>query len=241
VLNASLSWPCAELTPQLIERARGELLAEPAPVQVWLWRTDFEESRCAGLARVLSPAERAAAERFRFPRDRARALVSRAGLRLLLGGYLNLPAENVAFAAGGTGKPRLAGTGAVSFNLSHSGACAAAAVSRGRELGIDIEQIRPDAAWRDIAARFFSPEERAWLDSRVEPGAFFRLWTAKEAVLKAAGTGLAAPLHRICVRPGEDAPPWNLRELDLAAGYAGAVAFDGPPAILKVMTQFGYQ
>lgn len=217
------------------------LTSEPAPVHVWLWRTDLEESRCAELAGILSPAERAAAERFRFPRDRARAVISHAGLRLLLAGHLNLPPESVAFVTGDSGKPRLAGTGAVSFNLSHSGVYAAAAVSRGRELGIDIEQIRPDAAWRDIAARFFSPEERAWLDSRVEPGAFFRLWTAKEAVLKAAGTGLAAPLHRICVRPGEDAPPWNLRELDLAAGYAGAVAFDGPPAILKVMTQFGYQ
>jgi 4'-phosphopantetheinyl transferase len=229
VLNASLTSPCAEL------------LSEPAPVHVWLWRTDFEESRCAGLAGLLSPAERAAAERFRFPRDRARALVSRAGLRLLLAGYLNLPAASVAFAVEGAGKPRLAGTGAVSFNLSHSGAYAAAAVSRGRELGIDIEEIRPDIAWRDIATRFFSPEETAWLDSMPEPEAFFRMWTAKEAVLKAVGMGLAAPLDRIRVRPGEDAPPWNLRELNLAPGYAAALAFDGPPATPKIVTQFGCQ
>jgi 4'-phosphopantetheinyl transferase len=217
VLNPSLTSPCAEL------------LSEPAPVHVWLWRTDLEESRCAELAGMLSAAERAAAERFRFPRDRARAVISRAGLRLLLAGYLNLPPGSVTFATGDSGKPRLAGTSAISFNLSHSGAYAAAAVSRGRELGIDIEEIRPDIAWRDIAARFFSAEETAWLDSMAEPEAFFRLWTAKEAVLKAVGIGLTAPLDRIRVRPGEDAPPWNLRELDLAPGYACAVAFDGPP------------
>ncbi len=199
-------------------------------MHVWFWRTDFEESRCAELARLLSPAERAAAERFRFPRDRARSVISHAGLRLLLAGYLNLPPESVAFTVEGAGKPRLAAPGAISFNLSHSGVYAAAVVSRGRNVGIDIEEIRPNVAWRDIAGRFFSAEEAVWLDSMPEPESFFRLWTAKEAVLKAAGTGLTAPLDRIRVRPGEDAPPWNLRELDLAPGYAATLAFDGPPA-----------
>jgi phosphopantetheinyl transferase len=219
------------LTPERIARARLELPREPAPVHIWLWRTDVE----AFAAQVLSASERAAAARFRFPRDRARATSSRAGLRWLLGGYLGLPPERLVFAVGGEGKPRLAGVGAVSFNLSHSGIYAAAVVSRDREVGIDLERIRPDAASRDIAARFFTGEERAWLKATPGVEAFFRLWTAKEAVLKAMGTGLSTPLERLSVRPGQDAPPWNLRELALAPGYAAAVAFDGPPVEPEVM------
>jgi 4'-phosphopantetheinyl transferase len=221
-----------ELAPEPIARARRELQKEPAPVHIWLWRTDIE----AFPAEVLSPTERAAAARFRFPRDRTRAKCSRAGLRWLLGGYLVVPPESLVFAVGAEGKPRLAGSGAVSFNLSHSGIYAAAAVSRGREVGIDLERIRPDAAGRDIAARFFSSEERAWLEATPGVEAFFRLWTAKEAVLKAMGTGLSTPLNALSVRPGEDAPPWNLRELDLAPGYAAAVAFGGPPAEPQILS-----
>jgi len=67
-------------------------------------------------------------------------------------------------------------------------------------------------------------------------GGVLRLWTAKEAVLKAMGTGLSTPLNALSVRPGEDAPPWNLRELDLAPGYAAAVAFDGPPAEPQILS-----
>ncbi|MGO9096664.1 MAG: 4'-phosphopantetheinyl transferase family protein [Bryobacteraceae bacterium] len=220
-----------ELAPELIARARRQLLHEPAPVHIWLWRTDIE----AFPAEVLSASERAAAARFRFPRDRIRATSSRAGLRWLLGGYLGVPPESLVFAAGAGGKPCLAGAGAVSFNLSHSGIYTTAAVSRNREVGIDLERIRPDAAGRDIAARFFSGEERAWLDATPGVESFFRLWTAKEAVLKAMGTGLSTPLNRLSVRPGQDAPPWNLRELDLAPDYASAVAFDGPPVEPEVM------
>lgn len=220
-----------ELAPEPIAKARRELLKEPAPVHIWLWRTDIE----AFPAQVLSASERAAAARFRFPRDRARATSSRTGLRWLLGGYLGLPPETLVFAVGAEGKPRLAGAGAVSFNLSHSGIYAAAVVSRDREVGIDLERIRPDAVGRDIAARFFSSQERSWLDATPGMEAFFRLWTAKEAVLKAMGTGLSTPLNALSVRPGQDAPPWNLRELDLAPGYATAVAFDGPPVEPEVM------
>lgn len=228
--------PCRELASHVLQRARDELLVEPAPVHVWFWRTDFEEGRCTELAAMLSPTERAAAARFRFPRDRTRALVSHAGLRLLLGAYLGVSPESVPLEAGGSGKPRLAGVNALSFNLSHSGAYAAAVFSRGREVGIDIEQIHPAVAWRDIAGRFFSAEERTWLDSQASAEAFFRLWTLKEAVVKAVGTGLAELLDRISVRPGRDAPPWHVRNLDLAAGYAGAVAFDGPSAAPEVLT-----
>ena len=221
-----------ELAPEPIANARRELLHEPAPVHIWLWRTDIE----AFPADVLSASERAAAARFRFPRDRTRATSSRAGLRRLLGGYLEAPPESLVFAVGAEGKPRLASAGAVSFNLSHSGIYAAAVVSRDREVGIDLERIRADAAGRDIAARFFSSEERAWLEATPGVEAFFRLWTAKEAVLKAMGTGLSTPLNALSVRPGEDAPPWNLRELDLAPGYAAAVAFDGPPAEPQILS-----
>jgi 4'-phosphopantetheinyl transferase len=222
--------------------SRHELAADPAPVHIWLWRTDYDETQCAEVAHMLTPAERTASARFRFPRDRARALTSRAGLRLLLGGYLGLAPETIVFSTTAAGKPRLADSVAITFNLSHSGACAAAVISRGREVGIDLEQIRSGPDWHAIAARFFTEEEQAWLAATPGAAAFFRLWTAKEAVVKAAGTGLALALEHITVKPGEDSPPWNVRELDLAPGYAAAVAFDGPPAAPKILSlQFGCQ
>jgi 4'-phosphopantetheinyl transferase len=234
-------WPCIELAPELLEWACGELLCVPAPVHVWHWRTDFEESRCASLLQLLSPAERDKAASFRFPQDRARSLIAHAGLRRILGAYLGLSPEGISFAVTATGKPCLADAAAVSFNLAHSGAFAAAAVSRGRDIGIDLEQIRPGPGLGGIAERFFSPAERAWLESQTGQWleGFYRLWTAKEAILKAAGTGLAAPLDQAPVRPGADAPPWHLRELDLAGGYAATVAFSGAPAPLRVLTPQG--
>jgi 4'-phosphopantetheinyl transferase len=230
--------PCNELTPELLASARSELLSSPPPVLVWHWRTDFEEGRCASLHQLLSPSERDKAASFRFARDRARSLIAHAGLRRVLGACLGIAPDRVTFAVTAAGKPGVADADPVSFNLAHSGRIAAAAVSRGREIGIDIEHIRPAAGLGAIAERFFRPAERAWLESQGDQWleGFYRLWTAKEAILKAAGTGLSGPLDQTAVRPGQDAPPWNLRELDLAGGYAATLAFDGAPAPVRVLT-----
>jgi 4'-phosphopantetheinyl transferase len=82
------------------------------------------------------------------------------------------------------------------FNISHSGDYAALAVSD-REVGIDIEKtaLYSEAA----AARCFSPEEREWMNS--QDGSFSRIWTAKESLMKAIGTGFSLSPSSFCVLP----------------------------------------
>ena len=139
----------------------------------------------------------------------------RAPLLGLLGAYLGRPAGSVRLASGAHGRPAFAEVSALDFNWSHSGALAVVAVARGVAPGIDIERVRPrPRAWA-VAQRYFTPAEVSAL-SLLAPDerevAFLHLWTAKEAVLKALGRGLAFGLHRLDI--GYDGGTPRLRALD---------------------------
>lgn len=93
------------------------------------------------------------------------------------------------------GKPYLKHFPGVQFNLSHSGPYGVCALSD-TPVGVDVELIRPLV--RDVAKRFFTETEQAWL-SRRPPEEFFRLWTRKESFTKALGKGLTLPLDSFSV------------------------------------------
>jgi 4'-phosphopantetheinyl transferase len=112
------------------------------------------------------------------------------------------------------GKPQLAAraeTTDLQFNLAHSGELALVAVTRGCEVGVDAEQLRPIVHWQDIATRYFHPSESGAIDA-VEPSArneaFLRCWTRKEAILKALGVGLGHSLASFVVPIDEPAGQW---------------------------------
>lgn len=210
----------------------------PVPVDLWLWPLDAETPPTADPAALLSPDETARAARFVLRRDALRHVAARGGLRRILGLYTQSPPRSLRFAYGPGGKPRL--PGGPSFNLSHSGGWAALAVGPpGLSLGLDIEKPR---LWDPCLARtFLSAREYATLTAlppEDRAGALLRCWTRKEALIKAEGGGLAIPLDSFSVghRPGVGAvleaaaPPlapageWLLHDLDLADGYAGALA-----------------
>lgn len=128
---------------------------------------------------------------------------------------------------GENGKPYFEDTG-VSFNLSHAGQYALCAVGPG-ELGCDIELVRPFK--ERVAERFFHPSETAMLAAEPDPAKrqalFFRLWTLKESVLKAAGTGLTQPLNSFYISFENGVPAAgglylgvSLKEFTAPAGYA---------------------
>lgn len=221
------------------------LPSEPLPaageVHVWQTALDLGEVALARHLAVLSADEGARADRFRFGHDRAAFAAARAWLRTVLAAYLGAEPAGLRFGYGPDGKPDLGPHGTpVRFNLSHSGGRAALAVATGREVGIDIEAIRPVDP--DIAGRFFAPGEiRTW--SALTPGerlaAFFRCWARKEAYLKALGTGLgttALDSFEVSLAPGDppavlavDGDPraaarWQVAEIDAGPGFAGAVA-----------------
>jgi len=223
------------------------LVLDRDEVHVWRASLDQPKSLSETFLRTLAADERARAGRFYFAKDREHFIVARGVLRAILSGYLNRLPECVAFCYGPHGKPALAGeTGAdaIRFNVAHSRGVALYAVTRGREVGIDLERIRLDLAVMEIAGRFFSRREVATLGTlptEAQRHAFFRGWTRKEAYIKARGEGLSLPLDEfdVSLAPGEPAAVlgtqrdpceafrWSLRELPLAADYVAALAVAG--------------
>jgi 4'-phosphopantetheinyl transferase len=200
------------------------------------------------LESALSPDEMARADRFHFVNDRNRFVVARGLLRELLGNYLQQNPASLSFSYGQHGKPSLSGEYAASelcFNLSHSAGLAVYAIARGRNLGIDVEHIRPESAGDEIAERYFSAREASDLrtlppEAKVE--GFFHCWTRKEAYLKATGMGLQIPLESFAVSllpempakfvEGVD-PRWHLAAYHPADRYVAAVVYDGAPSSIQ--------
>ncbi|SDV46041.1 4'-phosphopantetheinyl transferase family protein [Chitinasiproducens palmae] len=166
----------------------------PADVDVW----DIDLAGQPETQRHLDAAERARTARYLHLRDRVRFAGTRSVLRELLGAYLNESPSALRFAVSGNGRPELAaGFGALSFNVSHAGERALAVVSRKRIVGIDIETRDPGLDWQPLTRLVCTAAEHAVLaayDVDARRDAFLRCWTAKEAILKALGLGIAEGL-----------------------------------------------
>lgn len=189
------------------------------------------------LALTLSENERKRAARFLRDEDRRRFVAARGALRKILGGVIGLAPERVAFVYGPHGKPALSG-GDVRFNLSHTAGRALIAWTRGAEIGVDIEAVRPLRFGARIARRYFSEDEQAALagitDASWEEG-FFRCWTRKEAFIKAVGDGLSHPLRTFTVPldrvvsdepvrvAGDDRVLWQVSTVDAGPGFLAAI------------------
>jgi 4'-phosphopantetheinyl transferase len=150
-----------------------------------------------GFSRRLPPEERGQYHRLGSEGRRWEFLWSRLFLRQVLSGYLGNDIWNLEFGDQDRGKPFLDGSG-LQFNLSHTDGVIACSVGR-HALGVDIEKIDVQArkSWTLIAERCFSPAEREYLGSRPDGSqaeAFFRMFTMKEAYVKALGCGLGLSL-----------------------------------------------
>jgi 4'-phosphopantetheinyl transferase len=223
-------------------------------VSVWTATLNRSEGERTAWESTLSPDELARANRFHFVKDRDHYVVARGLLRKLLGEYLHQDPRKLEFTYGPYGRPELSGAAAASgasFNLAHSGGLAAYAISRGRNLGIDVERIQAESAGEDIARRYFSTREVSDLQSlppKEKVAAFFRCWTRKEAYLKALGTGLQTPLDSFSVSllPDQPAlflegvtPDWRMETFQPAGGYAGAVVYSGLPCTVRYFSISG--
>jgi 4'-phosphopantetheinyl transferase len=213
-------------------------------VDVWLADLNRSGFPAREIDRILSQEEQERAARFHLQRDRNHFAAGRAMLRSILGRYLNADPCHLQFSRGPHGKPVLAterGADALCFNIAHSHDVVLCAVARGRDIGVDVERVKPDVDVDLIAERFFSQREIAAL--RMLPPerklkAFFTCWVRKEAYVKARGDGLAMGLDSFSVSfsPGEppalldvqghpeEALAWSLRELDVAPAFAAALA-----------------
>jgi 4'-phosphopantetheinyl transferase len=190
------------------------------------------------LATLLSPSERARAERFRFPHHRESYIIRHGILRTLLGRYLGIKPETVEFRYGEFKKPEVANTkDTIHFNDSHSGGLVLYGFTRACPIGVDIEHLRPVEHFEQIARHYFSPREFQLLNTLPEADrirGFFSLWTRKEAFLKATGEGIGQNLAKIEVTPDEkpeilathfgEPGEWQMESLAPAKDYLTALA-----------------
>jgi 4'-phosphopantetheinyl transferase len=213
-------------------------------VDVWTVPLDGPSANVATLSRILSGRETDRAGRCRFEADRRRFVIAHGALRLILAGYLDVPPEELRLERGHHGKPRLADSPALRFNLSHSGELALLAVTRHAEIGVDVDRLRPGLPVEPFAERYFPTPDARFVTTGAGPteraDRFLRLWTRKEAVVKAAGARLTQGLG-LPVSPdvdtgvvrdpsGQIRGVWSVRDLPMPNGYWAALAVAGATA-----------
>ncbi len=157
---------------------------------------DSDTLACA--IKLLSEDEIRRAEGMSRENTRQGFILVRAQVRRWLARHTGLAPEALVFTRSTTGKPALEPAG-LSFNISHSRQHLALVLGTDTDLGVDLEVVSRRGAWRALSQRYFHPEEAAWLQTLPDAEGqyqFYRLWTLKEALLKARGTGIATGLDR---------------------------------------------
>jgi 4'-phosphopantetheinyl transferase len=216
-------------------------------VHIWRANLDLSETEVERLESILSSDELTRANRFRFPQHRRRFIAARGILRRIIALYEQIePNLSTLFEYSPLGKPRLSdllGDRNLQFNISHSHELALYSFTRGDRIGIDLESERLHSDVIEIARRFFTNNEAAYLASLSEKqqiSAFLQIWTAKEAYLKATGEGITNSLNKVeiaiddalevsLVAVGDNfsvAKNWLMQKVFLAEDYLATVAVE---------------
>jgi 4'-phosphopantetheinyl transferase len=212
------------------------------------WTLFVESAQC-----LLSPDERTKSARLRFDRDRSTYIVAHALWRVILGICLEVDATDVRLTSTAAGQPRLPGT-ALSTSLSHSGDWVAIAVCGDATVGVDVEHSPPHAALNGLMRTICTPAEIAELEPLSPPErevALLKLWTRKEALLKAFGVGLGADpsllsstANKLVAPPPSPAAPDQIPcrafNLELPDGVVGALAVPASITTVRLCVLGGY-
>lgn len=190
---------------------------------------------------LLSADERQRAERLLVDRPRRVFAAARTALRILLARELRTTPGALRFIEGPHGKPALAPDAGLGFNQSHSGTTVVIALARNTDIGVDVEELRTGVRTGNLARRFFDPDESRVVEELPEGSArnraFFHFWTAKEAVLKATGSGLSVPVRTVVISPDPDDAPRVVRLGDdrFEAGAWSLWRFEAPGEFLATV------
>jgi len=167
-----------------------------------VFQEDVPEPALNRYRALLTAGEIARAERFVFEKHRSQQIITRALLRTVLSGYAGIDPGAWCFTTNPYGRPQIAAPNAlpeISFNLAHTDGLVVCGCTRSARLGVDAEHMHDRDVSLDLAARYFSAEERAQLQQA--PAAerrerFLQYWTLKESYIKAIGRGLSTPLDQ---------------------------------------------
>jgi 4'-phosphopantetheinyl transferase len=191
---------------------------------------------------LMSDDERSREQRLRVEPARRLHVLARGMQREVLSSYLpGTSARELRFVTGATGRPALAppfdGSG-LDFNLAHTPGLVVLAVALGAAVGIDVEN-QDKKVPLEVARRYFSQVEADALDAlpaQAQPRRFLRLWTLKEAYLKATGAGIARGLGSMTFRIDDagactferaadaDASRWSFSQFEVGARHIVAIA-----------------
>jgi 4'-phosphopantetheinyl transferase len=221
------------------ERARPRVLPSTFPDVTLAWcELVADDAALRALSAWLSPTERARSSRFATRTLADRYRIGRAALRWLLGSRLGIDPGDVAIERDARGRPRLA-DGALDFNISHTRDVALVGIcSGGTRIGVDVEHEARSLDHVGLARKFLTPREQstvAALDEDAHRKAFLARWTCKEAMSKATGDALSAPLRKLDVElsptlrlvdgPSPYTPvDWRLEAAAVPSGYLATVA-----------------
>jgi 4'-phosphopantetheinyl transferase len=211
-----------------------------------IWRADLKFNECfqTSFLKLLSPDEKSRAQKFRFTKDSRNFIIARGILRSLIGKYLKIKPAEISFRYSEFGKPGIADNHSLQFNISHSKNIALFAFIKKLNVGVDVEFVNPDIEVKDIAEKFFSPNEVLNLYALPEKQhtlGFFNCWTRKEAFIKAVGEGLSFPLNKFEVSLEPDKPAkllatdwepkavskWSIFSMSPATNFVGSLAIEG--------------
>lgn len=193
----------------------------------------------------LDGREQAQGNRYLHPPARRQFTLCRAALRALLCGWLGCRNDQLSFATSRYGKPHALVTGiraSAGFNVSHGGRHGLIALAPAGRIGVDVEEYDARRDLDGIAKRVFTPSEQSDLACAVGAARvrlFYDLWTMKEALIKALGTGFHLSPSRFEIPPGlrhggradtfrfpqRPATAWRLENLG-NADFAAAVAWE---------------
>lgn len=213
---------------------------------VWLIGLDVPDEPLARLAETLSDAERERAALFTAAGRRG-FVAAHGAVRVILGGLLGVRPERIGWRTAGDGKPAVTGPdrterGGVEVSMSSSGRYAALAVTSRRPVGVDVQQWPMVTDPVLVAERFWPPGEARLVaagDRAAQAARLTRLWTRKEACVKAAGGRLmqgmklpvAGPGPVIVRDPGGALPgPFLVQDVPVPGGFHAAVAVTGAQA-----------
>ena len=230
--------------------------------EVHVWYSTSEDGPVTGrhdaVESLLSAEELSRYRAIKHAEGRRSYLAAHAMLRLVLSRYIDRPTDDWAFVRGEHGKPSLClsdGVPNIRFNLTHTGGLTACVISLQGDCGIDVERHDRVHRFEAVSQRMFADEEcRLLVDHAFDPAMFYRLWTLREAYVKALGVGLvgstkdfyfqldrdlvaARLVHRVDAGEGDR---WAFRLFEPVPGYQLSVALEAPQGTRVRLSRFSF-
>jgi phosphopantetheinyl transferase len=201
------------------------------------------QAQMASSEAILNEEDKARANRFRFPEDKARFILGRRLLVECLNESLGREMRPLNLISNTHGRPVFLKNPEIQFNISHSSEAVCVTLTLKTKVGVDLEAISRPSDLKSLSKKIFSDFDFSAFQKFPEaehPAVFFRAWTAKEAYLKALGLGIAGGLKEVSVpldadsasprlfHPRAQEGPWCLQRLPLPESYCGCVVWDDP-------------